>query len=602
MRSSDVDQKTQAVTDSSTSAVSLGHLLAERVLGVPASLESVTHPGLFLERSAQALAELLQTDVQLYWADSSPQPGPSDDALILPILQLGQLLATMRVERCEHPFLEVGFSLEHLAKDLGLHVDARTVRLVRKTIGELRTVMTADLGMEAVSRVAAEVIVSNLGAEAALVLLRKTDEFAPLACVGSWSKDPMTDDYVMQVAGVGIDALTTVRHCEAFLSVPIASSRPARCVLVLRFAPSSQNHGVLFPLLDELARVMVPVINSSWRDRVLTELLELNRASEETESAELYDRVLRTALLLVPGADSGSLLARTDPTAPFTFQAAVGFDLEALKKHSLTEEGVRAWYGNDGDGWAKGVPRILTAPESNIDNIGALATPDPDPEAMQYDKIKATLCLPVLRDGKVMAVLDLDNLKSAEYFGEDSLQLAHLFGPPVASLLHRQRTHELLHRAAMTDDLTGLANRRAFNLALEREVQRARRGGPGPSVFHMDLKGFKEINDSFGHDEGDRVLKMVAGAIRTRLRSIDVAARYGGDEFMGILVDTPYAEATRVAHRIQEAVASIDVGLGPVRIDIGVTSYDVDGGHVDDVERLVKLSDARMYLAKRASQ
>lgn len=154
----------------------------------------------------------------------------------------------------------------------------------------------------------------------------------------------------------------------------------------------------------------------------------------------------------------------------------------------------------------------------------------------------------------------------------------------------------------MTDDLTGLANRRAFNEALEREVARARRGGHGPSVLHMDLKGFKAINDSFGHDQGDTVLKMVANAIRANIRTIDVVARYGGDEFMGVLIDTPYAEAARVADRIQEAVAAIDVGLGPVRIDIGVTSYDVDGGHTDDVSRLMKLSDARMYRAKRAAE
>ncbi len=582
--------------------VSLGQMLAQRLLDIPASVAGVRHPGLFLQRATEALADLLQTRVELFWADAGPVEPPTEPSLDLPVYQHGDLLATIRAYQCEHPLVEVGYTLKHLAGDLGLHVNALTTRLVRKTVSELRTAMTTDLGMEAVAQGAAEVITTNLGAEAALVILRRTDELTTLASVGDWAAEPGADAYVMNVAREGIDAPGALRHCEAFVSVPIATTRPARCVLVLRFTQTKQNHGVLFPLLDEVASVMAPVLNASWRDRVLTELLELNRASEDTESSEMYDRVLRTALQLVPGADSGSLITRTDPTAPFTFQAAVGFDLAGLRKHSLTEEAVRAWYGVDGDGWSLGVPRILTAPESNISDIGTTATPDIDPDATRYSQIQATLCLPVLRDGKVMAVLDLDNQRSSEYFGEDSLKLAHLFGAPLASLLHRQRTRELLHKAAMTDDLTGLANRRAFNEALEREVARARRGGHGPSVLHMDLKGFKAINDSFGHDQGDTVLKMVANAIRANIRTIDVVARYGGDEFMGVLIDTPYAEAARVADRIQEAVAAIDVGLGPVRIDIGVTSYDVDGGHTDDVSRLMKLSDARMYRAKRAAE
>src|SRR5690606_39138825 len=155
-----------------------------------------------------------------------------------------------------------------------------------------------------------------------------------------------------------------------------------------------------------------------------------------------------------------------------------------------------------------------------------------------------------------------------------------------------QNTRDLLRKAAMTDELTGLANRRALNAALSREILRAHRTGLGPSVLHMDLKSFKAINDAYGHTVGDRVLMGVADAIRANVRTIDVAARYGGDEFMGLLIDTPQEHAEKVADRIRQAVAAIDVGLGPTRIDIGVASYQADG--VEGAQ-LIRVADERMY-------
>lgn len=572
--------------------------VADAVLRLPVSAQSAERPEAFLEYVADALESLLPVRVEIHWADVDVAPPlPSAPHHVrLNVRQQEAPYATVDVVSAAPLGPHVQFALEHLADDLTLHVDAMTIRRMRALVRELRVATAAGADLEAVSQGAVDVAVRHMGAEAAVLLLSNFGKLQQLAVHGQWSDEPEKVAQLASTAQVGLEALGPMGHADAYVTVPITSSRPARCVLVLRFAPHRQVHSLTYPVLAEMASVAAPVLDARWRDRVFTELLELNRAAEDTSTAEMYGRVLATALRLVPGADSGTLLTRSDPDEPFRFQAAVGFDIKQLAPQPISEEAARAWYGADDDGWHQGVPRVLSRTGTNIHELGTATTAGADPAARQYDQITATLCLPVLRDGYVMAVLNLDNLRGVCEFGADSTQLAYLFGAPLASLLHRQNTRDLLRKAALTDELTGLANRRAFNEALARELKRAQRGGVGPSLLHMDLKGFKAINDTFGHDVGDEVLSGVAAAIRSNVRTIDVPVRYGGDEFVALLVDTPHAEALKVAERIQSAVAHLDVGNGPIHIDIGVASCEQDGA---DGAQLIRIADKRMYAAKR---
>lgn len=581
-------------------AVTAEWQLADAILRLPGDALVTGRPEEFLEYVADALEELLSVRVEISWADVDVQPPlpAMPHMLRLKVKQQDVPYATIDVLSATPLAQNVRFALEHLAADLTFHVDALTMRRMRRVLRELRSAMASSADLESITHAAVEVAVRHMDAEAAILLLSVGGDLRQVAAVGEWSDDPTAVAQVSGAARVGIEALAPMAHADWFVTVPISSSLPARMVLVLKFSPLKQTHSLTFPVLAEMASVAAPFLDAKWRDRVFMELLELNRASEETSTAEMYRRVLATALRLVPGADSGTLLTRTDPAAPFKYQAAVGFALDQLVRQPVSEESARAWYGQDDAGWLNGEPRILCGADTDIDRLGMAASPGTDPEPKLYDQIKATLCLPVLRDGKVMAVLNLDNLSEAGEFGPDSVQLAKLFGAPLASLLHRQNSQDLLRRAALTDELTGLANRRAFNEALARELQRALRSGPGPSVLHMDLKSFKAVNDAYGHEVGDQVLLGVADAIRANIRNIDVAARYGGDEFMGLLVDTPKEAALKVAARIRAAVAHLDVGLGSTRIDIGVASYEADGR---EAAELIRLADQRMYAAKQSA-
>lgn len=573
--------------------------LADAILRVPNAALVTERPEEFLEYVADSLEDLLNVRVEISWADVDllPPVPAMPHHVRLSVKQQDVPYATLDLLSAYELDPNALFALEHLAEDLTLHVDALTMRRMRKVLRELRAAMASSSGLDAVTHAAVEVAVRHMDAEAAILLLSMNGELKPLAAQGEWSDDPTAVAQVTSVARLGLEALAPMAHADSFITVPVATGRPARLVLVLKFSPLRQTHSLTFPVLAEMASVAAPFLDARWRDRILTELLELNRATEETSTTEIYERALRTALKLVPGADSGTLLTRSDPEEPFLYQAAIGFDLEKLSRQPVTEEAARAWYGPDDAGWSHGLPRVLSRSDTDIDHLGTSISPVESAEHKQYDQIKATLCLPVLRDGKVMAVLNLDNLSEVGEFGVDSEQFSYLFGAPLASLLHRQNTRDLLRKAAMTDELTGLANRRAFNAALSREILRAHRTGLGPSVLHMDLKSFKAINDAYGHTVGDRVLMGVADAIRANVRTIDVAARYGGDEFMGLLIDTPQEHAEKVADRIRQAVAAIDVGLGPTRIDIGVASYQADG--VEGAQ-LIRVADERMYAAKQA--
>lgn len=575
--------------------------LTERLLRLPHELAGAEQPEDLVEAAAAALSQLLGAEASVYWADEEPHPPAALSPHRLRLVVQQQEVPYAAIELLHHaPFsFEAQRVAGHLAQDLSYVVDAITMRRIRLALGVLRTAARSGAGLEELTARAVELAVEHLGAEAGLMLLNESGTFEPLASVGEWPDDPAEHTWLQAVAAAGVRTLGARRHGDRYFTAPIASSCPARWMLVVRFACHRRRHSVTFPLLNEIAAATAPYLDASWRDRVLSELLELNCAGEETTSEELYQRVLDTALRLVPGADSGTLLTRASPEEPFRYQAARGFDLAGLRERPLAEAEARAWYGPDEEGWRRGLPRILSSNDTDITRLGWSASPHADLTAKTYHRIRSTLCLPVLRDGHVMAVLNLDNLTDPEGLAADSSQLAHLFGAPLASLLHRQQTRELLRKAALTDDLTGLGNRRAFDAALERELARAARGGPPPSVLLMDLKDFKLINDRFGHDVGDEALVAVARELRASLRATDLPARRGGDEFVALLVDTPAAQAAEVAARVKRAVARVRVADRQLRANVGTATAGVDG---DDAAELLALADQRMYQDKHAGR
>ncbi|MFI5119591.1 MAG: diguanylate cyclase [Thermoanaerobaculia bacterium] len=160
-----------------------------------------------------------------------------------------------------------------------------------------------------------------------------------------------------------------------------------------------------------------------------------------------------------------------------------------------------------------------------------------------------------------------------------------------------------LFTRATTDPLTGLLNRTAFEERALAELARASRTGRSLAVAMLDVDHFKSFNDRFGHLAGDAALTAVARAVARTVRGIDAAGRYGGEEFIVLLVEADAQAALHAAERIRAAVAS----LGPPRIPLGVTVSAGIAVHRGDFERttlesLVARADAALYAAKKAGR
>jgi diguanylate cyclase (GGDEF)-like protein len=158
------------------------------------------------------------------------------------------------------------------------------------------------------------------------------------------------------------------------------------------------------------------------------------------------------------------------------------------------------------------------------------------------------------------------------------------------------RRADQLYEASTSDALTGLRNRRVVDERLEEEMARARRYRSVLSVLLIDIDGLKDVNDRHGHRAGDLTIREAAAAIRSGSRATDLAARWGGDEFMVLAPNTALPEARQLGERIRLLAAEGRAAPGGLTLSIGVaTCRDTDAGG----EAVVRRADAALYEAKR---
>lgn len=187
----------------------------------------------------------------------------------------------------------------------------------------------------------------------------------------------------------------------------------------------------------------------------------------------------------------------------------------------------------------------------------------------------------------------------------EALRLLGLDGPPLAGADEVARLQHVIDGLCLLsshDGLTGLANRRVFNDALGREIDRGARTAESFGLLIIDIDHFKQINDQHGHPVGDLVLKAVAEKIADSFRSIDLVARFGGEEFAVVLPNVSPAFLLQVAERAREAVANTRVE-GPRGLQLNVTvsigAVCARGLAAIDRDALIEDADSKLYAAKR---
>jgi diguanylate cyclase (GGDEF)-like protein len=222
---------------------------------------------------------------------------------------------------------------------------------------------------------------------------------------------------------------------------------------------------------------------------------------------------------------------------------------------------------------------------------------------------KSVALLPLVRYDELIGCLSLGSQEVSRFTEGSATDFLQRLATIVAICIENATNHERLKRVGLTDSLTGVNNRRFFDQRLHEEVARAQRSHEPMACLFMDVDHFKAINDRYGHQVGDMVLRDVASLIREQLRSSDVLGRYGGEEFAALLVNATQASALEIAERIRVAIERHGFAVNErdtleATISIGVTSLPQLGvGEVEQLAlELVDRADQALYLAKNGGR
>lgn len=296
--------------------------------------------------------------------------------------------------------------------------------------------------------------------------------------------------------------------------------------------------------------------------------------------APLYDLILRTMVRQVR-ARTAALALYLPEEARLAVVATSGYPLEVIE-HVRIKPGE----GVFGKVFASGRPILF-------EGVGEAS------RRLRY-RTNAYLALPIDGANGPLAVVGFTDREAGQPFTPGDLRAARILAMPAALALaadgHRQAAIEAW-RLVSTDALTGLLNRRSFDVRLFAELERARRQHDQLALLMIDLDHFKTINDALGHLRGDQVLRCVADRLQRSVRVFDLCTRYGGDEFAVLMPSATSETAIMVAERIRDAVKRHCTVNGlPVTVSVGVA---FSGGQQSDV---LALADHALMEAKRAGK
>lgn len=337
---------------------------------------------------------------------------------------------------------------------------------------------------------------------------------------------------------------------------------------------NNQQHQELYRKFDRLAAVAT-----------LTEPL----VPLDNEQGLLQSILEKSADLLL--AEQGSLMLLDQETDALFLEATKG-----TVKGTREKIHVRKGVGIAGKVAEFGEPLLV----ANIEDDPRIGK-----KSRSRYKTSSFVSVPLKIKERVIGVLSLTDKSTGAAFDEEDLQLAQAFASHAAVVLERKELSEQmekLKKLSITDPLTGLLSRRYLHDRLEEELARSQRFNRQLSVLMLDLDGFKQYNDTFGHLAGDRILEAIAVVIMNSVRSIDIVARYGGDEFTIILPETGISMAVLIGERLRSDIAktALPVSQGgksehTITASIGIACYPE---HDTTANSLIDRADSALFRAK----
>ena len=323
---------------------------------------------------------------------------------------------------------------------------------------------------------------------------------------------------------------------------------------------------------------------TAHRLAILTDVVKT--ANSLLEPGKVIELVMEKIRELIP-SEAWSLLMVDEEKQELVFEAAHGARGPDIASYRLKMgEGVAGWVAQTGK------PAIVndTARDRRF-------TPRLDSRTRFASR--SILCAPLVSRGRTIGVLELINKLEGRFTRAD-LELMLTLVEPCAIALENAILFQRTEQLTITDDLTKLFNSRYLNLYLGREIKRCKRHGIPLSVIFLDLDGFKGINDQYGHLAGSGTLTEVGAVLAEGVRESDILARYGGDEFVVVLPETPASGALVIAERLRRAIEEnhfLQVqGLSArISASFGIAAYP---DHALTPESLIQKADQAMYRVK----
>ena len=342
-----------------------------------------------------------------------------------------------------------------------------------------------------------------------------------------------------------------------------------------RGAASRESRRV--PLSRQLRR-------ATQRLTVLTDIVKA--ANSILEPRKVIETIMTRVQQLIP-SEAWSMLMVDEEKQELTFELALG-------EKGKDVAGFRVKIGEGVAGWV-----AQTGKPTIVNNAAK------DPRfAKRFDsetqfRTRSILCAPLISRGRTIGVVQVINRRGGR-FTQTDLDLLMTMVEPCAIAIENAILFQRTEQLTITDDLTKLFNSRYLNVYIGREIKRCKRHGIPLSIIFLDLDGFKSVNDQHGHLAGSRTLTEVGGILAEAVRESDILARYGGDEFVVVLPETPPAGALVIAERIRRAIASHpflrEEGLeARISASFGIASYP---DHALTPEGLIQKADQAMYRVK----
>lgn len=362
----------------------------------------------------------------------------------------------------------------------------------------------------------------------------------------------VTGSLLLDARGVPSGAILSSRDIQTRKAAEAAEAEQRRLAEALRDTAALVNSSLdLQEVLDRTLRNLAQVVPHQSANIFLL------------DSQGIISLVARN----VPSSDNSSISAR-EPAIGIHYRKVPGLRMMAELSRPLIIEDTREYAD-----WA------------------ALGN-NPDGKVLAY------LGAPILSKGKALGFLNLDS-STPGYFTVDHAETLQIFANQVGTAIENARLYTEIQSLAVTDELTGVYNRRGFFELGQREVERARRFDRPLSALMLDIDHFKLFNDQYGYSTGDQVLVTVAQRCRDVIRDVDLLGRFGGEEFMLLLAEDTRATASQVAERLRQAIANqpfiTSRGEITVTISLGVAQMSAES---EDVHQLIDQAGSALQTAK----